>query len=266
MAKIKTNQKNKQERDFNRVQVISRAVSILRAVRDADGLSLNKLVEEVGLARSTVYRILSTLEHEGFLIMGGPGEEIQLGTELVSLGAAVHRDMRSELRPYLEELSYEVDETIDLSILETDYLISLDQIARLRPLRAVSLVGSSSPLHCSANGKALLSTLLDEEVKRILPEKLKRFTEKTIVDRAKLLKELNVIRTSGIAYDHEEHNLGICAVSVIVRGPWRNNTAAISILVPSVRFYKKEKEIISVLQRTKDTVNSKFNPSTYSYW
>jgi len=255
------------KRDFSQIQVITRAVSILRAIRDYGGLNLSQLAREVGLARSTVFRIVATLEAEGLLKTGNPDGHIQLGTELLSLGAAVRSDMRYELRPYLEELSLKVDETIDLSILENDHMIFLDQVARPQRLRAVSGVGLSFPLYCTANGKALLSTLPKEEVVRIIPEQFHPFTAMTITTREDLLKELETIRTSGVAYDKEEHTLGICAVGVVVRGPL-NSTAALSIPVPSVRFYGNEVKLITALIETRDAINSRFGPilNTYSFW
>ena len=254
------------KRDFSQVQVLSRAAAILRAIRDSDGLNLTQLAKKVGLARSTVYRIVASLESEGFLITHGPGEQIQLGTELVSLGAAVHRDIRQDLRPYLEELSQKVDETVDLSILlDNGQLLLLDQVARPQHLRAVSSVGVKFPLHCTANGKALLSALSLEEVLSIIPEQLEPYTEKTLRTRAELIQELEVVRSMGIAFDREEHTLGICTVAVVVRGPLFR-PASLSIPVPSVRFYGNEGRIISSLLQTREAINARFTTSTYSYW
>ena len=254
------------KRDFSQVQVISRAVSILRAIRDSGGLNLSQLAREVGLARSTVFRIVATLETEGLLTTGADGH-IQLGTELLSLGSGVRSDMRHELRPYLEELSLKVNETVDLSILDKDHLIFLDQVARPQRLRAVSGVGLSFPLHCTANGKALLSTLSLADLNRIVPEQLQSFTAMTITTRDDLIKELETIRNTGVAYDREEHTLGICAVGVVVRGPLNSN-AALSIPVPSVRFYGNEVKLVSAMLETRDAINSRYGPVliTYSFW
>lgn len=254
-------------RDFSQVQVISRAASILRAIRDHGGLNLSQLAREVGLARSTVFRIVATLESEGLLTTNSPDGHIQLGTELLLLGAAVRSDMRHELRPYLEELSLKVNETVDLSILVKDHIIFLDQVARPQRLRAVSGVGISFPLHCTANGKALLSTLSPADLNRLIPEHLPSYTAMTITSRDDLIRELETIRNTGVAYDKEEHTLGICAVGAVVRGPL-NSTAAISIPVPSVRFYGNEVKLVSAMLEIRDAINSRYGPViiTYSFW
>ena len=146
-------------RDRSHIQVISRAAAVLRALRDSGGLSLANLADEVGLARSTVHRIVTTLERERFVTTGSTDGRIHLGIELVSLGVAVNVDLRRELRPFLESLSMEMDETVDLSVLDQNRLLFLDQIGRLRRLRAVSGVGIAFPMHCTANGKVLLAAL-----------------------------------------------------------------------------------------------------------
>jgi DNA-binding IclR family transcriptional regulator len=248
--------KSENKRDFSQVQVINRAARILRTVRENGGLNISELAREVGLARSTVYRIVNTLEAEGLLNTANPDGHIQLGLELVSLGAAVKNDMRQILRPHLEGLSIEVDETVDLAILDNDQLIFLDQVARPRRLRAVSGIGITFPLHCTANGKAMLSVLPVEEVEHLLPEQLQVFTPKTIPTRAQLMKELERVRSEGVGYDCEEHTLGICAVGSVIQG-FMNPLTAISIPVPSIRFYGNEEKLVSALTQTCETISQR---------
>jgi len=250
--------KSHKDRDFTQVQVINRAASILRAIRTSGGLTLSQLAREVGLARTTVYRIVTTLESEGLLTTTRPGGRIQLGIELIPLGAAVRTDVRRELRPFLEDLSLTLDETVDLAILDKDHVIFLDQIVRLHRLHAVSGIGVEFPLHCTANGKALLTTYPQDELIRILPEKLQIYTPNTLQTRAQLLKELEIVRHEGIAYDREEHTLGICAVGAVVYAPM-DTLAAISIPVPSVRFYGNEEKLASKLLQTCQIINARFH-------
>ena len=89
----------------SQVQVIDRACKILRVVRDSDGITLAQLTKEVDLARSTVYRIVSTLTNQGILLTEPNNGKIRLSLEMVRFGAAVHADMRREIHPYLDNLS-----------------------------------------------------------------------------------------------------------------------------------------------------------------
>jgi DNA-binding IclR family transcriptional regulator len=257
MAGNTVNNKAQSSRDFSQVQVINRAAAILRALRESGSLNLSELARKVGLARSTVFRIVATLEAENLVTYSGPGGQIQLGTELVSLGAAVRSDMRHELRPFLEELSNRIDETINLAILEDDHIVFLDQVNRPQRLLAVSEVGMKFPLHSNSTGKILIAYLSEEDLERIVPVQLEEYTPNTLKTRNELMLELQEIRASGIAYDREEHTLGICALSVLINGPM-NSTAALSMPLPSVRFYGYEKILTKELLKSREMINSRF--------
>jgi DNA-binding IclR family transcriptional regulator len=102
----------------------------------------------------------------------------------------------------------------------------------------VSAVGETFLLHCSANGKALLSVVDEQKLEKILRAPLARLTPNTIVQRAELLKAIESVRRSGVAYDLEEHTEGICAVGTAFLDPI-GRAVAISIPVPTTRFKNK---------------------------
>jgi DNA-binding IclR family transcriptional regulator len=241
------------------VQVIARAANILRALKDhPEGLSLSQIAQLVGLARSTVHRIILALQAEMFVVqVSETGGRFRLGLGLASLAAAVKDDLRQEFRPYIEQLSKTIDETVDLSILDYNQVLFLDQIPSSQRLQAVATVGSTFPLHCSANGKALLAELSPGYIERLLPDNLPAFTPNTITSRSKLIEHLADISKEGIAYDLEEHSLGICAVGATVRDA-RGNIAAITIPVPTARFYGNESYLITALQETCNKINQRF--------
>lgn len=247
----------KMARDTSQVQVINRAIAIMRTLKDSGGLNLSQLARKVGMARSTVHRIITTLENEGLVTTAASDGRIHLGFELLSLGAGVHSDLRHELHPYLETLSVSLDETVDLSIRDKDHIIFLDQIARLRRLRAVSGVGMKFPLHCTATGKALLSTLSDDEIEQIIPPQLEVFTPNTVRTRDQLMREIETVRLEGVAFDREEYTVGICAVGAALKGP-QHTTVAISIPVPSVRFYGSEERFSRALLETCLTIKTRY--------
>ena len=236
------------------IQVINRAAKILRAIRTSGSLGLSDLARQVKLPLSTVHRIVASLESEGLLAATGSDGRIRLGLDLLSLGAAVHVDLRRMIHPFMESLSQEIDETVDLSLLDGDCIVFVDQVTRSQRLQAVSGVGIEFPLHCTANGKALLAALPTSEVNRLLPERLPLFTPHTITTRALLLDELARVRVEGCAFDREEHTLGICAVGALIHGPL-GMQASISIPVPSVRFYGSENRFQAALLQTCGLVN-----------
>ncbi|WML42029.1 IclR family transcriptional regulator [Neobacillus sp. OS1-2] len=241
------------------VQVISRAANILRILREhPKGLSLSQIAKEVNLARSTVQRIVAALEQENFVAAASQKGGIRLGPEIAMLAAAVHSDLREEMRPFLIQLSNQVNETVDLSILDNGKVLFVDQIIAAHPLQATSQPGAAFPLHCTANGKAILASLPVVEVEKLLPEHLNQYTENTVTNREELLKELEVIRKEGVAFSREEHIHGICAVGAVVYDSM-GNLSAVSIPLPATRFYGNEEKLTACLLKTCQLLNQHFD-------
>jgi DNA-binding IclR family transcriptional regulator len=227
--------------------VIARAAQILRALDgEPHGLSLSQLSERLSLPRSTVHRVVSALSAERLLASASPNGRVRLGPELARLALASRRELRLELRPHLQKLFDRLNETVDCAVLDGDHLRFVDQIAAPHRLRAVSAVGATFPLHCTANGKALLAELAPDEVARVLPTRLRRFTPATLTIRAELFEELDRVRETKVAFDREEHTTGISAAGIAIRDPF-GALAAISVPMPTQRFEGREAEIATAL-------------------
>jgi DNA-binding IclR family transcriptional regulator len=139
----------------NQVQVIARAACILRSLEDeAHGLSLGQIAQRVGLARSTVQRIVAALETEKLLIAASPNGRVRLGPVILRLAASARSDFVQMARPFLLRLSQELQETVDLATVKKDQLIFIDQVVGSQRLRTESAIGETFPLYCTANGKA----------------------------------------------------------------------------------------------------------------
>src|SRR5690606_28945727 len=113
----------------SQIQVIARAASIMRALEDEEsGLSLGQIAQRVKLARSTVQRIVASLEAEKLLIAASPQGRVRLGPTILRLAASVRNDVVQMARPFINRLSEELSETVDLSILRNDHLVFIDQV------------------------------------------------------------------------------------------------------------------------------------------
>lgn len=239
------------------IQVVARVAQILRALDgEPQGLSLSQLAKRVGLPRSSVHRIVTALMAEGLLAAASPNGRVLLGPEIGRL-AAGRREFWRELRPYMERLFYVVGETVDCAVLDGDHVRFVDQIPGPHRLRAVSVVGSSFPLHSTANGKAILAELTKEELARLLPGRLKRYTEHTITSPAELMRELERVREAGLAFDHEEHTIGISAAGIALRDP-SGDFAALTVPMPTQRFAGTEDEVAKALLEVKREVEHTF--------
>jgi DNA-binding IclR family transcriptional regulator len=237
--------------DKSQVQVIARAATILRALEDeTKGLSLGQIAQRVNLARSTVQRIVAALETEKLVIAATPNGRVRLGPTILRLAASVRSDFLAQARPFLERLSAELHETVDLAMIKKDHLVFIDQVIGSQRLRAVSAVGETFPLYCTANGKAYLAQLSDAGVEKLVGRTYEPRTPHTLIKLDALIAELNRVRRDGVAYDREEHTLGICAVGVALHDPL-GNPMAISVPVPTQRFQDRAGLIAERLIATK---------------
>ena len=241
----------------SQVQVIARAAAILRALEDEDGgLSLGQIAQRVELARSTVQRLVAALESERLVMAASPNGRVRLGPMILRLASSVSTDFISLARPVLEELSADLKETVDLAAVKGDHLVFIDQVVGPQRLRTVSGVGESFPLYCTANGKAYLATLQPDAIERLIGPSWEARTPHTMTTLEALLEDLERARERGVAFDKEEHALGICAAGVTLQD-LLGNDIAISVPVPTQRFQGREELIADRLLEAKRAVADK---------
>jgi IclR family transcriptional regulator, acetate operon repressor len=230
------------------IQVIARAAAVLRALeRRPEGLSLGDLAKAVALPRSTVQRLVDALDNEGFVLAASSASGVRLGPALLSLAAATRFHIAEAARDTLEALAKECGETVDLSLIDQDKVVFIDQVSGTHRLTALSAVGVSFPLHSSANGKAVLAAMPEEDIAKLRRRiRLTRATPNTLTSWDQLDRELGSIRERGFAFDREENSMGISAVAVAIRGP-SGELAAISIPAPTQRFEETEATLTAAL-------------------
>lgn len=230
------------------IQVIARAAAILREVgAQPDGLSLGKLANATGLARSTVQRIVDALEMEHLVQAGAGG--VRPGWGLRRLGELPGSGIAQEFRAALYQLFEATHESIDLSTLSVGEVLFMDRFLSDQPERALPSVGAVYPAYTMSSGKALLSGLSDAEVDALYGgAPLQRLTAHTVADLAALKQQLDAIRAGGFAYDREEHALGKCAIGLPV-GVYQGVMLAISVVMPTQRF-ELQRGIVEAALRT----------------
>lgn len=236
--------------DRQGIQVIARAAALLRALEHKpDGMSLGELAKAIALPRSTVQRIVDALDNEGLVIAASASSGVRLGPALLSLAAATRFHIAEAARDTLQALAADCGETVDLSIADQDKVVFIDQVAGRHRLSAVSAIGVSFPLHSSANGKAVLGAMGDDEIARLRRRiRLQPVTAHTITSWDRLEREIAAVRKYGVAFDHEENSAGISAVSMAIRGPG-GEVAAISIPAPTARFQAARAKLEKSLRR-----------------
>lgn len=238
------------------IQVISRAARILRALEDQpQGLSLGEIATRVDLPRSTVQRIVTALAEEQLLIAATPKSRVKLGPALIRLALATNNEIDQIAHPYMADLCRKINETVDLAVIQGKTAVFIDQLLGSHRLRTFSAIGEQFPLHCTACGKALLSTLTDDKLTWHLRQDLEVYTEHTITDEAIIRAEIEQVRRMGVAFDEEEHAEGVSAISAAFIDPL-GRPFAISIPVPTPRFERNKDRFIAALINCRDQIVS----------
>jgi IclR family pca regulon transcriptional regulator len=183
---------------------------------DKPALTLTEIVEATGINKTTVFRIVATLENAGYLVRDADTRRYRPGIKVLQLGftAISSLDIRQVARPYLEQLSQEVGETVSLSVLDGMEIVYIDRVRNRQIVGVVLGLGSRLPAHCASMGKAMLAYLPPEELRRRLNQAdLKPRTPKSLVDWTALEDELARVRQQGFAINDEELEIGLRAVA-----------------------------------------------------
>src|SRR5205807_3269533 len=179
---------------------VARAIELLDAVAESDGgARVNELARRIGVNPSTASRLLGTLEAGG-LLERAPGGAYRLGLKLVALSDRVlgQLDVRERARPWLIWLVQETGETATLSLPGGGQAITIDFVPSPSSVVSLARLGRPSVAHATAAGKVMLAFGFD--VLALDPDaKLTAFTERTTTDPAALGRELEQVRSAGVA-------------------------------------------------------------------
>ncbi|SLN54996.1 IclR family transcriptional regulator [Oceanibacterium hippocampi] len=221
------------------VQSLSRALGILNVLAEAEeGHALSDLTRQVGLAPSTVHRLLTTLQYERYVRFDGRTGRWKVGIQAFRVGTAFQRarDLGDIARPYMQTLMEESGETANLAIHDQGDMVYLAQVESREMMRALARPGARVHMHCSAIGKAVLAMMDDDEMTEIVTRRgLVRMTDRTIDSLAGLRAELARVRETGYAIDDEEHAAGLRCVAAPIFDEFSRPIAAISLSGPIVR-------------------------------
>ncbi|MBS1678999.1 MAG: IclR family transcriptional regulator [Actinobacteria bacterium] len=231
----------KMEENGSQIQVIDRAVALMRALSDADGpVGLRDLARRVGLSPSTTRRILASLAHHG-LCEQTPEGSYRLGLVLFELGSKVEAnlDVRTRSLPALQRLSEQSHLTAFVCIQRDDRAIAIERVDGRYAFSLALTVGGSLPLHAGGASRALLAFLPEEEIRRLLGSSPREaFTGRTITDPEEIVADLREVRERGYAISDEDVTPGVAALGMPVFGHLYADrpVASVSIagLVPQV--------------------------------
>jgi DNA-binding IclR family transcriptional regulator len=201
-------------------------------------LGVSEVARRVGLHKSSVSRILATLEEAGMVEQDAATGRFRLGLGLVALAAPILSDLNvaKAATPHLEELAARTGDTVSFNIWDGTDAVTIAQARGLNEVAHYAPSGLRNPPHCTAAGKALLAHAPTDVVNRLLKSPLEGFTARTIADPAALLEELERVRRQGYALNRGEFAPDVGAVAAIVRDIDGDIAGAIAVTVPMYRF------------------------------
>lgn len=201
--------------------------------------SLRKLAKDLEVPKSTLHRILQTLETKNAVSRTEEGD-YRLGEAIAEIGT---RSTVAELprlaSPFLRDLHSSTGETVNLAVPDGGAMLVITTVQSDEPLRMVSWEGMRDPLHTSALGKSYLAALPESEMERLLSTVLLvARTPKSITSRETLLRQVRGIRSIGYAVDDGETTEGVRCVAAAILGN-SGPVASVSVSGPASRLPKR---------------------------
>lgn len=218
------------------VRSVDRAVSILQVLGERGELGVSEIAEAVGVHKSTVFRLLSTLEGRGLVAQHSERGGYGLGSGVLQLaaGLAQRKDLSLLSRPITRALADAVGETVNIATCDGVHVMSIDQTIGPAAITTLEWVGRPVPLHATAAGKVFLA-FPDRAGRPELPSPLAALTVATITDPQRLADEVAQVRMSGFAVARQEQEHGLVAVGSPIRELGGEVVAAVVVSGPAFR-------------------------------
>lgn len=229
---------------------VRNAARLMAAFTPSDlDLGVSELAVRLGLAKSTVHRLLTTLSREHFIERDATTGRYRLGLKLYELGTIVadHLDIHEVVEAPIEELRDRTGETVHVAILDGTSVVYIARRESPHPLSILRRVGHRNDAHCTSTGKVLLAALTQDERDALFDGyQFPVHTERTITDRVALEAELDRIRERGFAENVGESEIGSHSVAAPIRDASGRVVAAISAAGPALRFTPESARRITV--------------------
>lgn len=206
----------KREVNIKTVRAVERALKIVSVFSfEQPELTLSEIVEKTNLNRTTVYRLLYTLEQKRFISYNADSGTYSLGIKFFELGGVFSSNFseKNVIDIYLDKLMSKVNHTILVARLFNDELLYIDKRESRNELRVTSEIGRRRPPNYGILGKILMAYLSEKEIYRLLKKyPLKKYTERSITSEQVFLDTLKRIRENGYYIAHEETMKGVVGI------------------------------------------------------
>ncbi|MFB9951903.1 IclR family transcriptional regulator C-terminal domain-containing protein [Rhizobium puerariae] len=245
--------------------LIGKACDILEIIGNAPGsVGQAVLAEKTGIPRATLYRILAALISRGLVRADPLSQNYTLGFSFLELAqnAWSSSDLASIASVELRRLRDLTGETSYLAVQEGSHVLALGRFESAHDKRSNARLGALKPMHCTSQGKAILSHFSGAQLQQVLGGELTAFTDKTITDPDQLRAHLSIVRARGYAMDDEEIVLGTRCVGAAILDPEGKPLAAISVAGPTFRMgLERAEQLGKELAEAAKRISAQLEPS-----
>lgn len=222
---------------MDQLTTVTKALQVLEAFSyEHPVLGVSELARQLGMGKSSVHRILSTLAEQGFVVKTAD-DRYRLGLKLHALGQLVVNtlELRTVAHGPLEKLRNDCGETVHVAVLEGSDAMYVHRIESQATLRTFSRVGRRVPAHTTSSGKVLLAFGEPSAIDAVLATGLPRVGPRSITTERGLREVLARIRRDGYAVSVEENERGVASIGAPVFGHDGTCIAAVSMAGPTLR-------------------------------
>lgn len=221
------------------IQSVEHAFDLLEQFRGQDAeFGVTDLSRRMKLSKNKIFRLLSTLKSRNYIEQDQQTENYRLGFKAVELRQPVVRRLKpfSCVRPMLEAMAKECNETVCYSVLDNFDVVTIDKYDCAHALRASTQIGELSPSYCTAAGKAMLAHMADDVLEEYFScRQFEQYTPYTITNSVQLRKQLQEIALRGYAVASEEMYMGMSSVGAVIRDHTLRTVGAVTLVGPSER-------------------------------
>lgn len=235
------------------IQTVRNALRLLETFSDYEELGVSELSRKLSLHKNNVFRLLATLEEQGYIEQCSRNDRYRLGLRCLELGRSFARGhgLLASARSILEDLTERTGESSHLAVLSDFEVVHLDGELPSNLVLSASRVGRRLPLHCTALGKVLLGCGSERgresfDRKYLRPNGLAGHTQATITDRDKFFEHLRSVAVQGFAVDLDETEVGLRCLAAPVFDAEGGVVAAFSVSGPAPRV--SEERLLSALE------------------
>src|SRR5258708_15445626 len=227
-------------RDKNFIALTDKVFGVLEAFSQSPKapLALEEITQSVGLAKTTVHRLLYSMKKIGYVDQNEQSGKYLLASKFFELGRAVLPYQRVAMlaMPLLENLRVRCGESVHVGILDKGLVTYIAVVQSQNPYRCAAVIGEVNYAHSTAVGKCLLAYLAEEQVEEVIRELgLPKMAANTITNGTQLLEELRRVREQGVATNIEENIDGVICVAAPIRDQTGHTVAALSVSGPAIR-------------------------------